>query len=159
MNYVINILLPALLMMSSVCPAATVLRFQSHITPDASRLGDLLLMKPNRADWSALPLKSHPAPGEYLSQDRIVAWMTDTLGPVDIVWAGKKSIRVNKCVSQVLAGQRVRIHVLQNRINLSMEAIALMDGCRGQRIKVKIPQTHQRFLVEVMGDGQAEVIA
>ncbi|HBI21208.1 MAG TPA: flagella basal body P-ring formation protein FlgA [Legionella sp.] len=78
--------------------ADTVLRFQPNITPKATLLGDLLVIQKDVHHWSQLPLDSHPNPGETITHDKIMAWMTTRLGPLKTTWVGKTHIVVTQSV-------------------------------------------------------------
>lgn len=76
--------------------ADTILRFQPNITPQATRLGDLLIIQKDTHLWSHLLLDSHPNAGEIITHDKIMAWMTTRLGPFNASWAGKKHMVVKQ---------------------------------------------------------------
>ena len=71
-----------------------VLRFKPEINNKASRLGDVLLIENDRLHWSNLPLESHPSSDEIITKAKILAWMTQQLGPFDSSWLGKTEIQV-----------------------------------------------------------------
>ncbi len=75
--------------------AQTLLRFQPHITANATELGDLLIIENNKK-WCHLPLDSHPIPGEILTKTKILSWMTERIGPVNAIWQGKTQSRVQE---------------------------------------------------------------
>ena len=83
------------LIMASVY-ADTTLRFQPNITPQATCLGDLLIIQKDTHHWSHLPLDSHPNAGEIITRDKTMAWMIARLGPFKASWEGKTHMVVKQ---------------------------------------------------------------
>lgn len=95
MKFAIKYLMLAFVLMSGLCQAGIVLRFQPQVSTEAKRLGDVLRIEPDTHHWARLALDSKPTPSEYLTKERMLAWMTQRVGAVNVTWLGKTSIQVN----------------------------------------------------------------
>ncbi|EHL30357.1 flagellar basal body P-ring formation chaperone FlgA [Legionella drancourtii] len=71
--------------------AETVLRFQAHITPQAKRVGDLLLITPDPHHWSKIILDSQPRDGARLNKKQIITWLQNKVGVFSYQWKGKNT--------------------------------------------------------------------
>ena len=85
----------ALILLNNLCYAKIVMRFQPIIDVTASQLGDLIIIKNDEHHWSKLSLQSHPIPGEIITKDTIIRWITAQKGNVSVIWQGKKSTVVH----------------------------------------------------------------
>lgn len=74
---------------------ATTLRFKPNIDQHASHLSDLLIIQNDIEHWANLPLDSHPKPGETITKDKLLDWMTLHIGHFNASWEGKTRIQVN----------------------------------------------------------------
>ena len=99
MKFAINIATILFLLISSAGNAQLTLRFQPEVTEQASRLGDILIIKntaPRQQPWSTIPLESHPGPGEIITKEKLIDWLTQKVGPFQSTWEGKTKIQVKK---------------------------------------------------------------
>jgi len=101
------------------------------------------------AERNIAGLKGKPA--KQLSDKN---WLISSLQSGDILLA-----RQIKAPPQIVAGQSVRVHLQQNRVNLVMDTVALTSGYSGQRINVKNPANQKTLLVQITGSGQAELLS
>ena len=74
--------------------AAITLRFQSKVNSQAMQLGDVVRIENDKYHWRNLHLDSHPVPGEVITKDQMIAWMTQHLGAFNSTWQGKTRIQV-----------------------------------------------------------------
>ena len=83
------------ILISGLSHAAEItLRFQSYIKNQATTLGDVLHIENAPHHWENLRLESHPSPGEIITKDKMMTWMTQRLGPFKSKWQGKTRIQV-----------------------------------------------------------------
>lgn len=78
--------------------AEVILRFQSEIHDDASRLGDIVFIENDQAQWADLPLQSHPKPGEIITKDSVLEWIKPTAPHLQITWQGKTKTHVHRSI-------------------------------------------------------------
>lgn len=149
MKFVAKYLLIGLMLISNVCNAEIILRFQPVITKHASKLGDILniqstidphsgkqnLCKKNQcADWANIPLQSHPTPGEIITREMIIDWMTQRIGHIDITWQGKTQITVQKPTQSsadmlIEKAKNTLIHQLQpHYLRIDVASISKING-------------------------------
>lgn len=93
--------------------AETVLRFQAHITPQAKRVGDLLLITPDPHHWSKIILDSQPQDGTHLNKKQIITWLHAKVGVFNYQWKGK-----NTAVIRITA--RSKSHDLLNKAHQAL---------------------------------------
>lgn len=95
-TFIIKPLLLLSILISSLTHAADItLRFQSKINNQATQLSDVLHIENDQHHWGKLSLDSHPIPGEIITKDKIIAWMTQRIGAFDSKWQGKTRIQVD----------------------------------------------------------------
>ncbi len=94
MNSVIKHYLLLILLLTTASHAQTILRFKPEINAEASRLGDILIIKEDKHHWSDLSLDSHPTPGFCITKATLLDWMTQRLGHFNATWLGKSEIMV-----------------------------------------------------------------
>ncbi|GEM_PF-1990886 len=96
-TFIIKPLFLLTILISSLTHAAAdiTLRFQSKINSQATQLSDVLHIENDRHHWGKLSLDSHPAPGETITKDNIITWMTQRLGAFESKWQGKTRIQVD----------------------------------------------------------------
>lgn len=93
MKFVIKLLLFMALFVQA--QAQNSLRFQKHISPQASHLGDLIIISPDPSHWSAIALASHPKHGERITQQQVLSWLQSRANTQSYAWQGVKTIRVS----------------------------------------------------------------
>ena len=93
MKFVVNLLL-----LLSVFPlqAETVLRFRTPITPEAKKLGDLLLITPDKHQWGKIMLDSKPRSGTKLNKQQVLTWLQRKVGDFSYQWKGKNSTTIRE---------------------------------------------------------------
>lgn len=93
MKFVVNLLL-----LLSIFPiqAETVLRFRTPITPEAKKLGDLLLITPDKHQWGTIMLDSKPMPGTKINQQQVLTWLHHKVGTFSYQWKGKTSATIRE---------------------------------------------------------------
>lgn len=95
-TFIIKPLLLLTILTSGLSHAADItLRFQSRINDHAAQLSDVLHINNDQHHWGKLLLDSHPTPGEMITKDKIIAWMTQRIGPFHSTWQGKTRIQVD----------------------------------------------------------------
>ena len=75
------------------------IRFKPHVYTTANHLGDLLQI----ADSAEISLQSHPTAGEWITKEKIMAWMPSVLSQCR--WQGKTRIQVEQVTQS--SGERL----------------------------------------------------
>ena len=76
--------------------AESSVRFQTHISPQAQSVGDVLLITPDKKHWSTIKLDSAPKDGEHIKKQQMMDWLQHQVGSLQYHWQGKTTAIVHQ---------------------------------------------------------------
>jgi flagella basal body P-ring formation protein FlgA len=146
MKFVVNLLL-----LLSVFPiqAETVLRFRTPITPEAKKLGDLLLITPDKHQWGKIMLDSKPLPGTKLNKQQVLTWLQHRVGTFSYQWKGKISATIRetsgtKAKELLSTAQNALTKQLKkqaySQVELSSKTVLKDSGISLANFKIQLPK-------------------
>lgn len=127
MNYVINLLI--ILAISMTAHGTMTMRFKPLITQQAQYVSDILSVHPHSHRLESIQLDSHPVPGQTITQDQLINWLTHQTGPFKYLWRGKKTAHIlsnapTKSQDLIALAQTALINQLKNQYH-SIEVHAI----------------------------------
>lgn len=146
MKFVVNLLL-----LLSVFPiqAETVLRFRTPITPEAKKLGDLLLITPDKHRWGKIMLDSKPMSGTKLNQQQVLTWLQHKVGNFSYQWKGKTSTTIRETpltkandllsTAQDALAKQLKKHAY-SQVELSSKTVVKDSGIALVNFKIQLPK-------------------
>ncbi|MFJ1268006.1 flagellar basal body P-ring formation chaperone FlgA [Legionella lytica] len=146
MKFVVNLLL-----LLSVFPiqAETVLRFRTPITPEAKKLGDLLLITPDKHQWGKIMLDSKPMSGTKINQQQVLTWLQHKVGNFSYQWKGKNSATIRETThtkandllstAQTALAKQLKKQAY-SQVELSSKTVVKDSGIALANFKIQLPK-------------------
>lgn len=141
--------LSSLLLFALPVHAELLVRFKTPITPQAKRIGDLLVISPDTHRWGSLLLDSHPRNGEQVTQKQVMHWLQKKVGVFPYQWRGKNTalVRISTANTAMALMQKAQLALARelkkhpyHRVELQRKTELKNHTIPLAAVQIKLPQ-------------------